>query len=109
VAGTVRLVPESVLGMRALKRGYMGQYDIGKAFIVREKTPRSAAQVLEKVRDRIGETQEAKLADEAIQAQDKYLGGLCIFRKGAWIAGVANAKQVQEAIALATELERNIR
>ncbi len=109
VEGSVRLVPESVLGMRALKRGYMGQYDIGKAFILREKSPQSAQQVMEKVRDRIGETQAGKLGDEAMEANDKYLGGLCIFRKGAWIAGVANARQLSDARALATELEKNIR
>ncbi|MCX6624717.1 MAG: hypothetical protein NTY38_27375 [Acidobacteria bacterium] len=109
VAGSVRLVPESVLGMRVLKRGYVGQYDIGKAFILREKSPQSAAQVMEKLRDRIGETQPAKLGEEALQANDKYLGSICIFRKGIWIAGVANAKQAQDAGALAAEIERNIR
>ena len=31
-----RLVPESVLGIRILKRGYVAQYDFGKAFVVRE-------------------------------------------------------------------------
>ena len=29
---SLRLVPESVLGMRVLKRGYAAQYDFGKAF-----------------------------------------------------------------------------
>ena len=33
---SLRLVPESVLGMRLLKRGYVAQYEIGKAFAVTE-------------------------------------------------------------------------
>ena len=31
---SLRLVPESVLGIRILKRGYVAQYDFGKAFVV---------------------------------------------------------------------------
>ena len=31
---SLRLVPESVLGIRILKRGYAAQYDYGKAFVV---------------------------------------------------------------------------
>lgn len=108
VEGSVRLVPESVLGMRALKRGYMGQYDIGKAFILREKSPESAGQVMEKVRDRLSETQAGKLGDESIEAADKYLGALCIFRKGAWIAGVANAERLTDARDLAAGIAKSI-
>lgn len=108
VEDSVRLVPESLLGMRALKRGYMGQYGIGKAFILREKSPESAGQAMDKVRDRIGDTQPGKLGDESIEANDKYLGALCIFRKGAWIAGVANAKQLADAQALAAGIEKRI-
>ncbi len=33
---SLRLVPESVLGIRLLKRGYVAQYDFGKAFVVTE-------------------------------------------------------------------------
>lgn len=109
IPDSVRLVPESVLGMRALKQGYVGQYINGKAFLVREKSPQSAGQVMDRVRDRIGETQPGKLADESIEANDKYLGGLCIFRKGHWIAGVANASQVSAARELAARIEKNIR
>jgi hypothetical protein len=108
-AGSVRLVPESLLGMRILKRGYIGQYNIGKAVILKEKTPEVAAQVMEKLRDRIGEVQETKLGDEAFQAADKYLGGLFFVRKGAYIAGVANAKVPADAARLATELANNIK
>ena len=36
---SIRLIPESVLGLRILKRGYVGLYDYGKAFLVKESTP----------------------------------------------------------------------
>src|ERR1035437_7807832 len=40
------LVPESVLGLRLLKRGYVAKYKQGQAFIVLESSPESAAEVL---------------------------------------------------------------
>ncbi len=40
---SVRLIPESVLGLRLLKRGYVGKYKQGQAFIVQEASPESAA------------------------------------------------------------------
>ncbi len=84
---SARLVPESVLGIRLLKRGYVAQYDFGKGFVVLEATPESAAAVMEKLRARFGETTPAKVADEAFTASDNYLGKLCIFRKGRYLAG----------------------
>ena len=42
---SVRLIPESVLGLRLLKSGYVGQYRFGKGFIVREASPRSCRAV----------------------------------------------------------------
>jgi hypothetical protein len=44
-----RLVPESVPGLRLLRRGYVAQYDFGKAFVVFEDTPESAAGVMQKL------------------------------------------------------------
>ena len=52
---SLRLVPESVLGIRLLKRGYMGQYEFGKAFVVSEESPESAAALLQKLRARFGD------------------------------------------------------
>ena len=37
---SARLIPESVLGVRLLKRGYVAQYEQGKAFVVLETSPR---------------------------------------------------------------------
>jgi len=58
----VRLVPESVLGLRLLKRGYIAQYAYGKAFIVAETSPETAAEVMRKLRARVGETAAVKIA-----------------------------------------------
>jgi hypothetical protein len=105
---SVRLIPESVLGLRALKRGYVAQYDRGKAFIVMEKSPDSAAAVLEKLRDRLAETAPARVADEAFEAEDRYLGGLCFFRKGSYLAGYANMPEATIAVRLARALASRI-
>jgi hypothetical protein len=105
---SIRLVPESVLGIRLLKRGYAAQYDFGKGFIVFEETPASAGAVMEKLRARFGETTPAKIADEAFQATDKYLGKLCVFRKGRYIGGYAvtgDADATQLAQSLAAKVD----
>jgi hypothetical protein len=105
---SVRLVPESVLGLRVLPRGYIAQYDYGKAFIVPEDSPEAAAQVMTKLRARVGETQPAKLAEEAFQANDKYLGRLCFFRKGRYIGGYAGLAEGQDALAPASALAARV-
>jgi hypothetical protein len=87
---SVRLVPESVLGLRILKHGYVAKYKDGQAFIVLEDTPESAAGVMNKLRARYPGSSPAQIADEAFQAQVPYLNGLCIFRKGRYIAGYTN-------------------
>ena len=53
---SVRLIPESVLGLRLLKRGYVAKYAQGQAFVVLEATPESAAEVLKKLRERFDST-----------------------------------------------------
>ena len=105
---SVRLIPESVLGLSALKRGYAAQYEYGKAIVVEEESAESAAGVMEKLRQRFGETAPAEVADEAFEAEDRYLGRLCFFRKGRFIAGFANLAESQNALALAKTLARRI-
>jgi len=105
---SLRLVPESVLGLRLLKRGYVAQYDYGKAFLVLEESPDSAAGVMQKLRARFGETAPAKLGDEAFQFTDKYLGKLCVFRKGRYIGGYGNVAEGQDPLALATALAAKV-
>ncbi len=105
---SLRLVPESVLGLRILRRGYMAQYDFGKAFVVFEETPQSAAEVMQKLRARFGQATPAAVADEAFQATDQYLGRLCIFRKGSHIGGYAITAAAPDPLALAKPLAAKV-
>ena len=102
---SIRLVPESVLGLRALKSGFVAQYPNGRALIVPEAGAEAATATLTKLRERFKEAQPvAGLGDEAIAAQDQYLGGLVFFRKGAHVAGIANVPAGQDAVPLAKAL-----
>jgi uncharacterized protein DUF6599 len=103
--GSVRLVPESVLGLRILKKGFMGQYAAGRAFIVPEASPEAAAATMEKLRARFtGASPTQGPGDEAFSAQDQYLGRLLVFRKGPRVAGVSNAAAEADAAVLAGSL-----
>ena len=97
---SLRLVPESVLGIRILQRGYLAQYDYGKAFVVQDD---DAAGVMQKLRTRFGDTQPSKIADDAFQATDKYLGRICIFRRGRYVGGYAITGE-GDPVALAGQL-----
>jgi hypothetical protein len=106
---SLRLVPESVLGIRLLKRGYVGQYDYGKAFVVTEESPAAATATMAKLKARFGDTAPAAIGDEAFTASDQYLGRMCIFRLGARIGGYANVTGGQEPQALAKALAARLR
>jgi hypothetical protein len=105
---SAKLVPESVLGLKILKRGYVAKYNVGQAFIVIEQSPESAAEVMNKLRARFGDTNPVKLADEAFQLKAPYLDGICVFRKGRIIAGYANLSDVQTATTQAGTLANRI-
>lgn len=105
---SLRLVPESVLGLRLLRRGYLAQYDFGKAFVVFEDTPQSAAGVMQKLRSRFGAITPVTVAEEAFEATDKYLGRLCVFRKGRYIGGYAVTAPIPDPLTLATPLAARI-
>lgn len=106
---TARLVPESVLGLRLLKRGYVGQYDFGKGFIVKEPSPETAAQLMTKLRERFGQTTAVTIADEAFTTTDKYLNGMCVFRKGNYIGGFADLRAGRDGVAESVKLAANIK
>lgn len=106
---TARLVPESVLGLRLLKRGYVGQYDFGKGFIVKESSPEAAAQLMTKLRERFGQTTPVTIADEAFTTTDKYLNGMCVFRKGNYVGGFADLKAGRDGVAESAMLAANIK
>lgn len=103
--GPPRLVPESVLGIRALKRGYVARYGNAKAFVVTEVSDDAAKQVLEKLRARFGSVEAANsLGDEAFQTTDKYLGRICIARRGRRLVGYATIPADSDPIALTGSL-----
>ena len=103
--GSIRLVPESVLGLRMLRSGFMAQYAAGRAFVVPEATPEAAAATMAKLRARFAGAEPATgLGDEAFSAQDQYLGRLVVFRKGARVAGIANVPAGSDPSALAKAL-----
>jgi hypothetical protein len=113
---SVRLVPESVLGLRQLKRGYVAKYTQGQAFIVIESTPESAAAVFQKLQTRFsdsspgapGSSCEPGLVGHSVDAcfiaKTQYLDNLCIFRKGRYLAGYANQPSPESALTNATKL-----
>ena len=101
---TVKLIPESVLGLKLLKRGYVAKYKQGQAFVVLEASPESAAEVFKKLREHFDGASPAQIADEAFQAKAPYLDGICVFRKGRFLAGYANLPDAPQACALAAKL-----
>ena len=105
---SVRLIPESVLGLRQLKRGYVAQYEQGKAFIVLEASSESAAEVMKKLRARFTDASPAQVGDEAFLAKAKYLDGICFFRKGRYLGGYANLPDPQQAASRAVILATHI-
>jgi hypothetical protein len=92
-AGSIRLIPQSLLGISMLKKGYLALYDYGRAFVLRQADAATATQTMAKLRQRFGDTQPSTICDESFQANDRYLGHLLFFRKGATIAGFANLKE----------------
>ncbi len=105
---SIRVVPESVLGLRELKRGYVAKYKQGQAFIVQEGSTEAAVAVFKSLLKRFDGATPVTVGDEAFQATAKYLDGVCIFRKGRTIGGYANLPTPQEAAVLATRLAARI-
>ena len=106
---SLRLVPESVLGIRLLKRGYVAEYDYGKAFVVAEMSPETAAALLQKLRARFGDSKPAQIGDESFEARDQYLGLVCIFRSGRFIGGYAKVSEGADAVQLSRELAAKVK
>jgi hypothetical protein len=105
-AGPPRLFPESPLGVRLLKRGYVAQYGAAKAFVVTESSPEGVREILKKWLGRFETVGEAKVAgaDEAYQMTDKYLGRIAVARVGSRLAGYAGVPDGTDAVALASAL-----
>lgn len=105
--GEVRLVPQSVLGLRMLERGYLARYSYGRAFVVSEESDEAAAQVMTEFRERLADVADADIADEGITGRDRYLRQMCVARKGNYIVGYAGLKETDgkaETAALAASI-----
>ncbi|GAB4113858.1 MAG: hypothetical protein Kow001_15340 [Acidobacteriota bacterium] len=104
---TLRMVPQSVLGISQLRRGFVAEYQSGaRAVIVMEESAAAAAKVMEALRQRwAGDWVPLDLGEEGIRAQDRYLGSVWLFRKGAVLAGGA-AKDPAGLEGTVRELER---
>ena len=105
---SARLIPESVLGISLLKRGYVAQYDQGVAFLVLETTSESAAAVMANLAQRFPAAHPGHTADQALLLQDKYLGGVCFFRKRKWIGGYAHMPDEASAAAASVALAARV-
>ncbi len=101
-AGPPRLVPQSVLGVRALKRGYMAQYGPAKVFVVSEASKEAAHDVITKWLGRYEAISEGKVegADEAFLVGDKYLGRIVVARRGGRIVGSSGGPEAGDPTAL---------
>jgi len=105
---SAKLVPESVLGLKILKRGYIAKYATGQAFIVVEQSAESAAEVMNKLHAHFDSSTPVNLTDEAFQTETPYLHGICIFRKGRIIAGYTNLLDPKAATVQAAKLLERI-
>ncbi|MCS7042310.1 MAG: hypothetical protein NZR01_05920 [Bryobacteraceae bacterium] len=102
--GFPRLVPQSVLGLRLLRRGYLAQYDYGRAVVILEETPEAARGVFEKLKERFSPNEPLRDGLEGFTAQDRFLGRVCFFLKGPRIGGWTSVAEGLDAAALAREL-----
>jgi hypothetical protein len=105
---SARVVPESVLGLRILKHGYVAKYKLGQAFIALEDSPESAQAVMKKLREKFDGAATEQIADEGFQVKTTYLEGMCVFRKGRYVAGYANLPNAADAAGLAVKLSTRI-
>jgi hypothetical protein len=106
---SVRLVPQSVLGLRMLRRGYVAVYSYGRAFIVREASPDAAAGLFAKLKARMTGAEPAGIGEEAFLGKDKYLGQMSVARQGSFLFGFAGLKDGTDAKAVTSALAANIR
>ena len=100
-AGSPRLIPQSVLGLRMLKRGYLGVYGNGRLFFVSEDSPDAAKALFEKLKAHFAPAGAAQAGEEAYTGDDRLLGKFCLFRKGARVGGFVGAKEGADPAKLA--------
>ncbi|MFZ5929255.1 MAG: DUF6599 family protein [Acidobacteriota bacterium] len=102
--GFPRLVPQSVLGLRLLRRGYLAQYEYGRAVVIPEDSPEAARGVFEKLKERFSPNEPLQGGLEGFTAQDRFLGRICFFLKGPRIGGWTGVAGGRDPAALAAAL-----
>ncbi len=107
--GFPRLVAQSVLGLRLLTRGYLAQYDSGKAFVVEEETEQAAADLMAKLRARFPASGQIAVGTDGFAATDRYLGRICIFRAGKRVAGWTNLAEGADEAKLAASIAARLK
>ncbi len=100
-AGSPRLIPQSVLGLRMLKKGYLGGYGNGRLFFVTEASPEAAKALFDKLKARFAPAGTAQAGDEAYTGEDRLLGKFCLFRKGVRVGGFVGATEGADPAKLA--------
>ena len=108
-AGFPRLVPQSVLGLRMLRRGYMAQYDFGRAFVVEEADEAAAQALMTRLKERFPPAGEVALGAGGFTAMDRYLKKVCLFRVGNKVAGLTGMADDADAAKLAGPLAARIK
>ncbi len=101
--GYPRLVPQSVLGLKMLARGYIAQYEHARAFVVTEASEAAAQSLFARLKERFPPAAPAQAGQESYTAEERLLGRFCLFRKGARVGGYVNVKSGDPA-ALAAAL-----
>jgi hypothetical protein len=99
--GSPRLIPQSVLGLGMLKRGYLGVYANGRLFFVTEASPDAAKALFAKLKARFSPAGAAQAGEEAYTGDDRLLGKFCLFRKGARVGGFVGAVEGADPAKLA--------
>jgi hypothetical protein len=107
--GFPRLVAQSVLGLRMLRRGYMAQYDFGRAFVVEEASEAAAQELMSKLKERFPPAGEVALGAGGFTATDRYLKKVCLFRVGNKVAGLTGMADDADAAKLAAPLAARIK
>ena len=105
---SAKLVPESVLGLKILKRGYVAKYAARPGLHRRRAIARISSRSNEQTARALRRINSRKLADEAFEFKAPYLDGICVFRKGRIIAGYTNLPDPQTATAQAAKLLERI-
>ncbi len=107
--GFPRLIAQSVLGLRMLRRGYLAQYESGKAFVVEEDTEQAASELMAKLKERFPATGQMAVGTDGFIATDRYLRRVCMFRMGKRIAGWTNLAEGADPAKLAASIAARLK